>query len=1030
MTYEDWITRIERLTNLKVDEPVVSAPGSVLLAPAEAELEEMDGRALFSAVTAYLLGPTGRRSAVAIRDRIDGLGGRELLPLLYAVRLIAARYGGTHRFWPPFREHLLNDSVKSHDIPNQIAPALTRAWLRLYKASRGMLYAPSEGPTHIKWPVAHAGLVYTDTNNPDDPLIRYGCELKSEDPTGMHELLLAEPQDFLQDLRAWISETPERARTHLAGRLLDNTIGPTIGELAQRRLRRMYSDLPCQEPVGNRSDVYERPSVRIVYDSKKQLLYLRVHPGSYRKRATGRLQIGSGTEPLVGRYDAVHSLQRFQEVSRPIDIGSWPQEIQIHLTDLDRVFHLRPPRNPFKGGNGGALLCDGDTGRQTRVWRPDTSYTLISTPDGAAYIHATGCLALSLVSGEEVDGFPGYLAYPAFSIRFAEQRSWDSEATQINQDLEALDAQFNIPPAVDVFAPRISPIAMIDHRVSGAPQFREQSLLFRLEPPEVEWSSVSVDQWVPDAVSFVADGHATPLRKEGVVYVGVSCQVGDEGRYRLSTGEVNLEFDFRQAIVPPSIGTARISLSTTGDHEQRDLEIARSPASESGLFVLGPPEAAIKLDARTPEKVLRRRIDLDTEGVGVVDVSSLDLPRGSAFLKASFLGRTSNIVTLIDGPYISPGSWDLSTDPPSFDAWIDDLADDVLVTLDIIGSRPWLGEIARHRAVTRYGRLTVSPLRLMSWEPAWLIVSLESGPPLLIRPWPESSAQSHFTVEDFGTSVATDWKALTERLARASLPFGLATVVNATRIAEFAADHPSIRQPEIWRPVESLDLMVSLAHRHIPLTAIMGDSIESGLAGVSRAAALVRSDNMWTLAFGSEQAGVHIVESENPGVFTFRRADGQPLAACGSCEALMPTTQAAQGHLGSGPNARCRSIHTSVPSAQGVVLYRGSAARLVHEVGVILLEGLEGAAGPPPADLRHLVMKIRESFNREAIPQAGRQQVLLDGLNLALEIIYMFEHDDRPMDVERIAEVAGRTTAAGEIAYAVLSDTNILEGIR
>lgn len=1026
MTYEEWIPRIEELTNLRVGNADTAAMGSLLLAPARAEIDEVEARDLLTAVSDYLLGPTGHRSAIAIRHRIDRLEPAELLPLLYAVRLISAKYGGTHRFWPPFREHLLNSVVKDHDIPNQIAPALTRAWLRLHGATAGALYLPTEGPTHIKWPVAHAGLVYTDTNDPDDPLIRYGCELKSEEPRGMHELLLAEPQDFLQDLRAWMSETPERARTHLARRVLDTSIGPTIGELAQRSLRQMYEDLPCQEMITERSVISERPSVRVVYDSIRQRLQLRIRPGSYRSRTTGQLRVGKRTLSLVGHFDALHRTQRFNEETLPVHLHEWPDGVHVDLDDLDRGFHLRPPRNPFSEQIEGALLCEADTGRQTRLWRPDTAYTLISSQECASYIQATGCLSISLVGGEEVYDFPGRFAYPAFSIRFADQKDWDKEAMQINQDLETLDAQFIIPPAGEVFSPRITAVAAINHRISGLPQFQEPSLLFKLEPPDFECPQLLLGTWVPEDMLFRSIDEVTPTRINGVQYLGLGSQVLERGRYRLSSDIIQFEFNLEEPVLPSSVGTARINLSSTDEIDERNIQVLRSPSNETTIKVLGPPEASVRLTARAQERVVRQGIDLDTEGVAFFDTSRLDLPRGTAFLSGSFLGRTSNTVTLVDGPYIAPGTWVLSTDPPEFEAWVEDLDDDIPIFIDVIGRRPWLGELVRHRHKTRFGRLVASPLVLANWDPNWLIVSGEGGLPLLIEPWPDSSNQTYFTADDFGASVSTEWRDLAARLSKTSLPIPLSRVVSATKIAEFAVDHPSIRQPEVWRPVESLESMALLAQRRIPLTAVVASSPGSGSDLTTRPAILQRESEDWLLRFGNEMAAIDIAECEDVGVFAFKRIDDAPLSACGTCDVLMPTAKASADHLGAGPGARCKSIYTSLVSAQGVVLYRGSASQLVYEVGTMLVEGMEGHTGPPPAGLTHLVNRIRESFSKKGIPQEGRLAVLQEGLGLALDVVDMFEHDDRLVDVNRINEVASLTSAAGEIAYAVLVETNIL----
>ena len=92
----------------------------------------------------------------------------------------------------------------------------------------------------------------------------------------------------------------------------------------------------------------------------------------------------------------------------------------------------------------------------------------------------------------------------------------------------------------------------------------------------------------------------------------------------------------------------------------------------------------------------------------------------------------------------------------------------------------------------------------------------------------------------------------------------------------------------------------------------------------------------------------------------------------------------------------------------------------------MLVEGMDGRTGPAPAGLTQLVNRIRESFSRKGIPQEGRRAVLQEGLNLALDVVDMFEHDNRLVDVDRINEVAALTSAAGEIAYAVLAETNIL----
>ena len=1029
MSCEEWIHQVEDLTELRVGVGLSRGTGTVLLAPIELELDPTEEEELFEVIRNALLGPTGKKSAVAIRNRIDRLDGSDLLPLLYATRLISTRYGGTNRFWPPFRKHLLANSLThNHDFQNHIPEALTRAWFRLHQATSGALYMPTEGPRHIRWPVAHAGLVHTDTNNPDDPLILYGCELKSEAPDGLHDILLDEPQNFLQDLRGWITDDPRTAETHLARRLLDKKVAVIVAELAQRKLRQLYFDLPCDIGPSQRSIVIDRPSVRVVFDSTRQRLLMRVEPGTYRGRTEGWLNPNGDRKVLVGYFDALYKRQGFREETFLLSDTSWPEKVDLEFPDLDLSFSRKPPDNPFSGDPFGILICDADTGRQTRRWQPDSAYTVVSTLQRAEDLQIAGCLSIALSAGEPIDGFPDLMAFISSSVTFAEEAQWDEEANSINTYLEDINAEFRIPSRAEAFSPQIKPVGLLSRTRTGVPRFPGSTFLFRLEPADIGWPEVRLQKWRPDDVSFQTIASAEPIAEDGIQYIGFDSHEVEDGRFRLEGNSAQLEFIIESTNEPTFLGSAQLSLSATQQQETNDVEIIRSSENEATVFVAGLPEAILKLSVQTGSQLIRRRIDLDRDGEANFGTGPLHLPDGIAQMQATFQGRKSNVLNLVNGPFILPGTWKIGLDPPHFDAYIEGLEDDITLEVHVIGSRPWMGELAAHSQRTRFGRLEIPLLRFFDWEPSWLVVTAESMPPLLIEEWPVPAERLFLTADDFGPTVDQSWRKLRTRLEKTSLPPQLAQVIQASIVAEFAADHPAIREPEVLRPVDSIEAMVSMADMNVAMTAVLGDSTDFSSVRGRRMASLQRSGEDWVLAFDSQRAELSVDAAMEGGIFNFRPIGPTSLAACGTCDALMPSPRAAVDHVGSGPDATCGSIDLSVAEPTGNVLYKGSASDLIYEVGALLVEGLAGTAGPPPASLQRLVTGIRESFREQGIPQTGRERALLEGLRLAIDVVEMFEQGTRPIDIDRLAQAVSRTSAPGQIARAVLMQTSILGG--
>jgi len=373
--YRSWSEEILRLTDVNWQAVCAGAwPSGLLLGQLGASLSSEQVQDLFDAVRDELrAGSQKELTAARLRNKLRSLRGVELLPLLFAMAMVAREHGEHHRYWPQFRELLAPDAAV--DTVRYVASDLTLCWIRLYEATQYQIYYPQEGLTNIRWPISHAGLL-----PPDELLVHgFGLSLAKEAPEDdVHPLISGEVDEFQRALAFWLGETNPGSR--LARRLFDPSTGLVVAELARQWLTDRWSLLirgALEEPT-ERNPRSGGPSYYLELDPICLDIALVLHNARWPGEVS-RVTVEHGDRS----YNWPLSYKPSADVTRGLRVRIQLQSPQwdgmVYVQTPDQLVKLPIIGTPFRKGQG-AMMFDADTGRRTRTWHPESTYYLVLPP--------------------------------------------------------------------------------------------------------------------------------------------------------------------------------------------------------------------------------------------------------------------------------------------------------------------------------------------------------------------------------------------------------------------------------------------------------------------------------------------------------------------------------------------------------------------------------------------------------------------------------------------------------------------------
>ena len=288
------------------------------------------------------------------------------LPLLYLSAWIIRQQEDPHQqFWPYFHEYVVHDSLALTTL-YQLAPLFTDLWRNMHQTHG--IYRPQEGYSHIKWPLAHAGL----TENEQEIIASILFE-NFGIPEKPPEILYDEPEDFLNFLRFHFQSNyhiPRRLR-----RLIFGPDGPAlvISELAQKSL------ILAWPPRINHPNEYKQPKQLalpyLMINFNPLQLSVILPKGSVAGYCMIQAQFGGKEVKLETSY--LYDRTYYKSYEWSISNIIWPNEIKLHTGNSELIMSVSPS-SPFnKDRKSGALLFDSDSMHHVKRWRPLRRYIIL-----------------------------------------------------------------------------------------------------------------------------------------------------------------------------------------------------------------------------------------------------------------------------------------------------------------------------------------------------------------------------------------------------------------------------------------------------------------------------------------------------------------------------------------------------------------------------------------------------------------------------------------------------------------------------
>lgn len=797
-----WGHRIRQLLGVDGDRPLDDQPlrAPWLLAPSSSDLSEKELGELCEVVRAYLLGDRTRSAGSSCLRRLGVLSAWDSLPLLYAMRGVAQRWGRHSRYWPVFATLVLGGLIEITYVRMSLAPALRRLWIAFYEATGGSLYRPRVGRINIRWPLAHAGLLAEDTQI----LHAYGQYLIETDDAPA--LLWAEVDEFLTDFAVWLSSSPLRRFSPL-GTIICSTesgVALTVAELAQSWLAQHLSEFstPRIDTGLRRIQKNRPPRVTLQWDTAHEQFGVAIGSSCWDGQVLLEVRLGGTHTGVPATWDfgrETHSPGAFIPLSTP----NWPAAVEW-LVDGVRA-ELRIPASPFTGATG-VLLTRAPGGTATRRWEPDESYYVIARSETlqADWADALfdGLVPQSTPRGEW-DGIQVHLgraSNPLLGVP-AEERA--NRLELLGEALEAAQAYISLPSVWELLRPRITPVGVVQIRSSDGsvsylasepPSLRlDGTWLQRLDLRLERWDSATATYRTVDSVLLQA---TTPA---GAILSPEWPPVRERaGHYRVTIGGRDLAMF--KLVDPPDCSGPTLALRMTCHREGEalpnegdDIRISRETLEEGELHVAAWPESEITFEFASTSSRVRRRRWTDAEGLLRERFQDLDvrIPFGESIAVRPLAGPIAgNALRCTEGIGLERYTFhfEYGGDGLYFAVRVHAAPQGRGPRVILIGRRPWEGELwfgtaevdgeilHGHLDVpTIAGWLCVLPEQPDSDDIAWLVT--EIGQPSWNPP----------TVGEIMKGSWSAWLPIAGTLERSARPLSILPILRVTKEHEALA---------------------------------------------------------------------------------------------------------------------------------------------------------------------------------------------------------------------------------------------------
>ena len=368
--WRDWERRIREVLEIIQDKPLESQDFKKpwFIIPITSELSENEANELLTVVRNYLF--SKGQNVSSVRQILLSLHPDSLLPFLYVMRYVAFREAERRYFWPEFRKYLFNDILSYNDVAIGLASTTSSLWRRLYESTNGALYFPREGLRHIKWPLAHAGLLVEDK----EVLRDFGYDILSEDISLFDEIILSEVDEFILNFQDWLQINDKHIVTRV-GRLMVKKSADrnVIAEFSQQWLMAHQSEIEstfqCRIQQNKQSLFFIKR--RLCYRNRENLIGMNFDAARIKGHLNTVLIWNDETNNFQSQYLAKTDETIPLNLFVPIVILPWSLKARIVI---DKKAHKINIPNI---DDGKSVVFDLDTGNQTKRWEFGIPYYVL-----------------------------------------------------------------------------------------------------------------------------------------------------------------------------------------------------------------------------------------------------------------------------------------------------------------------------------------------------------------------------------------------------------------------------------------------------------------------------------------------------------------------------------------------------------------------------------------------------------------------------------------------------------------------------
>lgn len=737
---EDWLSWQNKIADLLDIKSDVSLRYQILpkpwfIIPTRSELPESEADGLIATVRSYLFSQGRARNSV--RRILSFLEPESSLPFLYAMRYVALREAESHRYWPVLREIVFNNEISYDDVALGLASTASSLWLRLYDATDGALYFPREGPRHIKWPLAHAGLLADDKNI----LESFGFSLLASGVDVFRMAISSEIDEFVLFVKDWLEENREYARSRFGGLVLSRrSERDVVAELGQQWLRAQQEKLidrfQSQAYIGKKHTPTRRS---LFYNSDKERFEIKIGVGRVKGNKTINLFWNQEKYSIPKQYVASTNETIPIEINLKVDKPGWEDSARIEIDNVIQKISI-----PIIDKDQ-SLVFDSVTGIQTKKWEFEHEYYVL-LPGKYFDVEKASSLFKDWIPLNSPAG--DWQEYTLLWVRtrnpFLEQlpSKLAKDLTSVIEKIEQIVDELKLPSFGHQYRVRLSLIGgeLLELGNSRIPIYNNS------RPPYLEISGI----WKNDMEVILRRKEELSGQLIDIATLLMSKQLsgsnqvvelwkdyGESGQYKISAADTSLEFQLTKDIAAQNEVSNISSLKITANFEDLSGDSQQFPSrysfSELQIFVKAWPYAELTLEVKSFDSLKTSLIPLqvDQEGVWREKISDLpvaidDFPRGHVLFEVSWRGLFGITLTALEKGFVSTKDFNLRLEFEK-NTFILDISGFLLGSLpqqefsvSLFSEIPWEKSIDDYPIQVKENSNFEKRIRL-DWKPKWLI---------------------------------------------------------------------------------------------------------------------------------------------------------------------------------------------------------------------------------------------------------------------------------------------------------------------